>query len=82
MKNVIGVFFYRFYFGWKYILGIFSIVLIIIVISIRVVFECVLVLIWNIGVLLVDLLWVIIRLVFCGIEFVGKVVYICLVFCY
>ena len=78
-KNATGILLHKSYLGWKYILQTPSTALTTFVTSIRAVLECVLVSIWNTGLLLGDLLCAITRSVFRGIEFVGKSVQTCIV---
>lgn len=76
-KNTTGLLLYQSYLGWKYILKTPTSALMTVVTSIRAVMECILVSIWNTGVLLVELLCAATKSIFRGIEFVGKTVQTC-----
>ena len=77
-RNTTGVLLYQSYLGWKYILKTPTSALKTVVTSIQAVVECVLVSIWNTGVLLVELLSTVTKAIFRGIEFVGKTVQTCI----
>lgn len=76
-RNTTGILLHQSYLGWKYILKTPSSALMALVTSIRAVTECILVSIWNTGVLLVQLLCTVTRSIFRGIELVGKTVHTC-----
>lgn len=76
-KNTTGLLLYQSFLGWKYILKTPTSALMTVVTSIRAVMECILVSIWNTGVLLVELLCTVTKSIFRGIEFVGKTVQTC-----
>lgn len=76
-KNTTGILLQQSYVGWKYILKTPSSALMTLVTSIRAVMECILVSMWNTGVLLVELLCTVTTSIFRGIEFVGKTVHTC-----
>lgn len=78
-KNTTGILLHQSYLGWKYILKTPSSALMTLVTSIRAVMECILVSMWNAGVLLVELLCAVAQSTFRGIEFVGKSVHTCTV---
>ena len=78
-KNTTGILLHQSYVGWKYILKTPSSALMTLVTSIRAVMECILVSLWNTGVLLVELLCTVTQSIFRGIEFVGKTVHTCTV---
>lgn len=78
-KNTTGLLLYQSYLGWKYILKTPSSALMTFVTSIRAVMECILVSMWNTGVLFVELLCTVTQSIFRGIEFVGKTVHTCTV---
>ena len=78
-KNTTGILLHQSYLGWKYILKTPSSALMTLVTSIRAVMECIVVSVWNTGVLLVELLCTITQSIFRGIEFVGKTVHTCTV---
>ena len=78
-KNATGVLLYQSYLGWKYVLKTPASALLTIATSIRAVMECLLVSIWNTGMLLMELFYSVATWVFLGIEFVGKTVQSCAV---
>ena len=78
-KNTTGVLLHQSYLGWKYMLQTPSSALITLVTSIRAVVECILVSMWNTGVLLVELLCAVTKSIFRGVEYVGKTVHTCTV---
>lgn len=76
-KNTTGILLHQSYLGWKYILKTPSSALMTLATSVRAVTECILVSVWNTGVLLIELLCTVTRSIFRGIELVGKTVHTC-----
>ena len=76
-KNATGLLLYQSFLGWKYVLKTPASALSTIASSIRAVLECLLVSIWNTGLLLVELLCSIVSSSFLGIEFLGKTIHTC-----
>ena len=74
-KNNTGILLHQSYLGWKYILKTPSSALMALATSVRAVTECILVSVWNTGVLLVELFCTVTRSIFRGIELVGKTVH-------
>ena len=77
VKNKTSVLLYQSYLGWKYILKTPTSALLTIATSIRAVIECLVMSIWNTGILLVELLYSAVSSIFLGIEFLGKTVQTC-----
>lgn len=76
-KNATGVLLYQSYLGWKYVLKTPASALLTVATSIRAVTECLIVSVWNTGVLLMELLYSVLASIFLGIELVGKAVQTC-----
>lgn len=76
-KNATGVLLYQSYLGWRYVFNTPTSAVLTIVTSIRAVMECLVVSIWNTGVLIVEICHSVFASIFTGIEFVGKTVQTC-----